>query len=100
MSRNTRSSLLALLAVAAAPTAAAAESSTTRIEPRPYYGATITIEHGVRVYRPLPPVKHVVINPNQTPLNLSFSESTAHSYNYYYSRWKYLKNPGGYSWSR
>ena len=26
---------------------------TTRIETRPVYGATVTLEHGVRVYRPL-----------------------------------------------
>lgn len=43
----------------------------TRIEPRPYYGATITIEEGVRVFRPLPTTKHIIINPdNRTPLTI------------------------------
>lgn len=31
-----------------------ADRFTTRIETRPYYGAVVTLEHGVRVYRPLP----------------------------------------------
>ncbi len=43
--------------------------STTRIEPRPFYGATVTIEAGVRVFRPLPPHDRVIINPgNATPI--------------------------------
>jgi hypothetical protein len=101
MSPSARLSLVALiLAAAAAPTSVAAESSTTRIEPRPYYGATITIEHGVRVYRPLPTVKHVIINPNQTPLNLSFNETTARSYNYYDPGVPYLPAPYGYWYGR
>jgi len=93
MSRFTRTSLCAFLAAAVAvpPMAAAAESSTIRIEPRPYYGATVTIEHGVRVYRPLPTIKQVIINPNQTPLNLGFTEVIEHrqSNNYYYDRTGY-----------
>ena len=45
--------------------------STTRIEPRPFYGATVTLEEGVRVFRPLPPHDRVIINPgNATPLYL------------------------------
>ena len=36
---------------------------TTRIEPRPFYGATVTIEAGVRVFRPLPPHDRVIIDP-------------------------------------
>ena len=35
--------------------AAFAEAVTTRIETRPFYGATVTLEEGVRVFRPLPP---------------------------------------------
>lgn len=51
-------------------------ASTTRIEPRPVYGATITIEEGVRVFRPLPPERHVIVNPGgATPLNLSINET-------------------------
>ena len=34
---------------------------TTRIEPRPFYGATVTIEAGVRVFRALPPHDRVII---------------------------------------
>lgn len=67
--------------------AIAEDASTIRIEPRPFYGATITLEAGVRVFRPLPAPKYVVINPeNKTPLNLNLSEvnETRHSYNYNY----------------
>jgi hypothetical protein len=90
MSPFIRSALLAALAAAAAaPSAALAESSTIRIEPRPYQGATVTIEHNVRVYRPLPTIKQVIINPNQTPLYLSYAEVNEqrenHNYNYNYN---------------
>ena len=62
------------LAIAAAvlslagSSALAAESATTRIEPRPYYGAVVTIEKGVRVYRPLPAHDRVIINPTNAPV--------------------------------
>lgn len=75
---------LALAAVAAivpASAALAGEASTVRIEPRPYYGATVTLEEGVRVFRPLPPHKTVIINPGQrTPVSLGFNETIEHSY--------------------
>jgi hypothetical protein len=45
--------------------AARAEARTVRIEPRPFYGATVTLEEGVRVFRPLPPHERVIINPWQ-----------------------------------
>jgi hypothetical protein len=49
----------------------AEQSYTTRIEPRPFYGATVTLEAGVRVFRPLPPHDRIIINPgNATPLHL------------------------------
>jgi hypothetical protein len=49
--------------------------STTRIESRPFYGATVTIESGVRVFRPLPPHDRVIINPNNaTPLTLNIGD--------------------------
>jgi hypothetical protein len=49
--------------------------STTRIETRPFYGATVTIEAGVRVFRPLPPHDRVIINPNNaTPLTLNVGD--------------------------
>ena len=71
-------SALAPLALGALVSAqsVAAESYTTRIEPRPFYGAVVTLEEGVRVIRPLPPERHVIINPdNKTPLTLSFNET-------------------------
>ena len=50
-------------------------SHTTRIETRPYYGAVVTIEHGVRVYRPVPPTTHMIINPGgTTPLEIDIAE--------------------------
>ena len=57
----------ASLGAAALP--AFADSYTTRIEPRPFYGATVTLEEGVRVFRPLPRHDRVIINPgNATPV--------------------------------
>ena len=61
--------------LAVAVPAMATESTTTRIEPRPFYGATVTIEAGVRVFRPLPPHDRVIINPgNATPLTLNVGD--------------------------
>lgn len=62
-------------------------ASTTRIETRPYYGATVTVEHGVRVYRGLPPTRHMIINPHgQTPLELGIHDTRVYekSENHYY----------------
>jgi len=77
-----------LMLVATALPAFAGDASTTRIEPRPFYGATVTVEAGVRVFRPLPPTRQVIINPNRTPLNLSFEDvrETRESHNYFYDR--------------
>lgn len=66
--------LLILAAAAAVPieVVLGQEAHTTRIEPRPYYGAVVTVEHGVRVTRPIPPDRHLIINPGgATPLILS-----------------------------
>ncbi len=65
--------LVALAASFGTP-ASAQDAYLTRIEPRPFYGATITIEEGVRVFRPLPSTRQIIINPNQTPLNLTFND--------------------------
>jgi hypothetical protein len=63
--------------MAAAPVAA--QSYTTRIETRPFYGAVVTLEEGVRVIRPLPPERQVIINPGgQTPLSLGFNETNVY----------------------
>lgn len=65
--------LAATVLATAAP--ALAESSLVRIEPRPYYGAVVTMEQGVRVWRPLPPTRQMIINPgNATPLNLNITD--------------------------
>lgn len=83
--------LAALAAVLLPASASATEATTTRIETRPFYGATVTLEAGVRVFRPLPPHSKVIINPNgKTPVNLGFEENrwvshntnTNHNYNY------------------
>ncbi len=63
-------------------------AGTTRIETRPFYGAVVTIEEGVRVFRPLPPTERVIVNPNgATPLSLGFNETyvTERNYNYNYT---------------
>ncbi len=61
------------LPLALAVPALAIDSYTTRIEPRAVYGATVTIEEGVRVYRPIPSEQHVIINPGgTTPLSLGY----------------------------
>ncbi len=76
----------AVAALAAGATAALA-NGTTRIETRPFYGAVVTIEEGVRVFRPLPPTERVIINPGGvTPLSLGFNETTVteRRYNYNY----------------
>lgn len=82
----------ALVVAAGALSAAAAitpaSAGTTRIETRPFYGAVVTIEEGVRVFRPLPPTERVIINPNgATPLSLGFNETyvTERNYNYNYN---------------
>ena len=54
----------------------AQEAHTTRIEQQPYYGAVVTVEQGVRVFRPLPPHRHVIINPEgRTPIRLGVEET-------------------------
>ncbi|WP_181338390.1 hypothetical protein [Hyphomicrobium methylovorum] len=69
------SHLAACAFLALATCGAAADGYTTRIETRPIYGAVVTVEEGVRVFRPLPPDRQVIINPNRTPLSLGFNET-------------------------
>lgn len=92
--------LTAILGVGLSPAATyAQDAKTTRIEPRQFYGATVTLEAGVRVFRPLPPTKHVIINPNKTPLHLTeknvTSKSTSHNY-FYDQRAGAVGYPSGY----
>jgi hypothetical protein len=49
-----------LTGIAASPACA---QVTRRVEPRPFYGATVSIEEGARVFRALPPHDQVIINP-------------------------------------
>lgn len=95
--------LAATVALAAAGSAWAGDAKTIRIEPRPFYGATISLESGVRVFRPLPPTKHMIINPNRTPVKISLTEETRriyktvrHSGSGYASRGSYGSGAGGY----
>lgn len=80
-------SLFVLFALATG-NAIASDAKTIRIEPRAFYGATVSIESGVRVFRPLPSASHVIINPNQTPLHLTIKDVTERRYstsrNYFY----------------
>ena len=85
--RFSLSGAIGLLVCAVVP--AAAGGYTTRIETRPFYGATVTLEEGVRVFRPLPPERQVIINPGaSTPLSLGFNETNVYenrvvrNYNY------------------
>lgn len=64
---------LAASLMAASP-ADAGQSSLIRIEPRPYYGAVVTIEQGVRVWRALPATQHMVINPTGAPVNVNITD--------------------------
>ena len=80
--RSLALSLVAGVAICSTGSAALAEAVTTRIETRPFYGATVTLEEGVRVFRPLPRHDRVIINPGgQTPLSLGFYESRNYSFN-------------------
>ncbi len=75
--RIPRSLVVAIAAAASALPALAQQAHTTRIETRPYYGAIVTVEHGVRVYRPVPATDHLIINPDgKTPLVLDIGSST------------------------
>ncbi len=51
-------------------------SSTTRVEKRAVYGATVTEEQGVWVFRPIPPTRNMVIAPADGPaVNLSLNQT-------------------------
>jgi hypothetical protein len=70
--RVARFCLIAGAGAALAVPALAEQAYTTRIETQRYYGAVTTVEHGVRVTRPLPATQHMIINPEgATPLSLN-----------------------------
>ena len=61
----------AALLASTATAYAGSGAHTTRIEESNAYGATVTIEEGVRVFRPLPSDRHVIVNPaGRTPLTV------------------------------
>jgi hypothetical protein len=63
----------ALLASATTGAATAEDAHTTRIVPSNSYGASVTVEEGVRVFRPFPTERHVIVNPgSRTPLSLNY----------------------------
>jgi len=71
----------AFAALASLP-ALAQDAHTTRIEHESYYGAVVTVEQGVRVFRPLPPDRHVIINPDgdsKIRLNVGDAGGSRHS---------------------
>ena len=69
--------ILVVALVAASAGSAMAEGRTIQIEPRPTYGATVSIEAGVRVYRPLPAgPRTVIVNPSRTPLVIDVDGGT------------------------
>ncbi len=72
------------LLLASAPAASAA--SLVRIETQPVNGAaTVTVEHGVQVYRPLPALRYMILNPDgRTPLNLTIEDRNVVVRHYYY----------------
>lgn len=83
--RNALFAAIAAVDLLAPATALAQSPTTTRIETRPFYGATVTLEEGVRVFRPLPPHGRIIINPGgATPLSLSYEERRTVSHNHHY----------------
>lgn len=71
-----RSALLSPVLLAVLAGSAFAQGRVVSIEPRPTYGATVSIESGVRVYRPLPAgPRTVIVNPSHTPLVIDVGEN-------------------------
>ena len=72
------------LLLAAAPAATA--TSLVRIETQPVNGAAIiTEEAGVRVIRPLPPLRYMIVNPDgRTPLNLTIEDRNVFVQHHHY----------------
>lgn len=74
MLRLAFSAAAVVAALIPATTVLAEGASTVRIEPRPYYGAVVTVERGVRVWRPLPPTRHMIINPTNAPVSVNITD--------------------------
>ena len=91
--------LIVLVVLGAFPMSSAKAQSTTRIETNPSYGAIVTIENGVKVYRVLPPHDRIIINPEgKTPLHLGYEQVTVnerkHNYHYHYGPGYYAPTYG------
>ena len=71
-----KSFLFATAILVASSGAQAGDAKTIRIEPRAFYGATMSLESGVRVYRRHPSASSVIINPNKTPVNINVEDVT------------------------
>lgn len=79
MSSKLNIAAAAALAALAVSTGGAGAQTLTRIETHAFYGATVTVEEGVRVFRPLPSTGHMIINPGgRTPVSVNISESVHH----------------------
>jgi len=78
--RTTSALVLGCLALGSASASAQEQAATIRVEPHGYYGAVVTVEAGVRVFRPLPPHRLVVMSPEGTPVNLSINETEKRTY--------------------
>jgi hypothetical protein len=74
MRRLSMSAFAAIFALVPVGAASAEGAQTVRIEPRPYYGAVVTVEQGVRVWRPLPPTRHMIINPTNAPVSVNITD--------------------------
>lgn len=85
---SSKFAVVALVAASAliAPIASAQQAHTTRIQPKAFYGAVVSEQAGVRVWRPLPPDRHVIINPGgKTPLALGIGETNVYDYPGFYN---------------
>ncbi|MBN9671766.1 hypothetical protein [Roseibium aggregatum] len=90
-----RETLLAAGLVAVLGTAAHAESGTIRIVHEEPYGAIVTKEAGVLVFRGLPPTRKVIVNPDgKTPLELKQTEVNETNVVLFSSQADYARNLG------
>lgn len=72
-----RAYALAASALVLGTAAHAGGASTTRVVPEEVYGATVSVEEGVRVFRPLPSDRLVIVNPHgQTDIDVEVKELT------------------------
>lgn len=69
-----------ILATTAIAGPALADGRIIQIEPRLTYGATVSIESGVRVFRPLPAgPRTVIVNPSRTPVVIDVGDTNVNN---------------------